>query len=254
VFFAGDNFALTVAQAACVAAPATGLPAWAQRFRGSWWALIVPGSIAAVIGGIELAPGTADVLTWVALLLVPFGAAVAFGWAMRGAQPWLAVLAAPLLAVAWASQDTRAGQVATILLIAGSAVAAGRLLAGAAPLILVKAGVVAMAAIDSVLVFTENLQPANAVLVAASPGHGLPRLQSAGFGDWGLGYGDFFAAALVGAIFAAEGRGRWRGALAVIAASLAWDQLFLVRDTIPATVPAALVLLAYEALSAFRRR
>jgi hypothetical protein len=254
VFFAADNFALTVAQAACVAAPAAGLPRWAQRFRGSWWALIVPGSIAAVIGGIELAPGTADVLTWVALLLVPFGAAVCFGWAMRGARPWLALLAAPLLAVAWASQDTRAGQVATILLIAGSAVAAGRLLAGAAPLILLKAGVVAMAAIDSILVFTENLQPANAVLVAASPGLGLPRLQSAGFGDWGLGYGDFFAAAVVGAIFAVEGRRQSVGALATIVAALAWDQLFLVQDTLPATVPAALVLLAFEAVSVARRR
>ena len=254
MFFAGDNFALTVAQAACVAAPAAGLPRWAQRYRGSWWALIVPGSIAAVIGGIELAPRTADVLTWVALLLVPFGAAVCFGWAMRGARPWLALLAAPLLAVAWASQDTRWGQVATILLIAGSAVAAGRLLAGVAPLTLLKVGVVAMAVIDSILVFSENLQPANAVLVAASPGLGLPRLQSAGFGDWGLGYGDFFAAAVVGAILAAEGRRQAVGALATIAVAIAWDQLFYVVDTIPATVPPALVLIAFEAVSASRRR
>lgn len=251
MFFAADNFALTVAQAACVAAPAAGLPRWAQRFRGSWWALIVPGSIAAVIGGIELAPGTADVLTWVALVLVPFGAAIGFGWAMRGARPWLALLAAPLLAVAWAWQDTRAGQVAAILLIAGSAVAAGRLLAGVAPLTLLKLGVVAMAAIDSILVFTENLQPANAVLVAASPGLGLPRLQSAGFGDWGLGYGDFFAAAVVGAILAVEGRRQALAALATVAVSVAWEQLFYVVDTIPATVPPALVLIAF---SVSRRR
>jgi hypothetical protein len=253
VFFDAENFALTCAQAASVALPAAGLPRWAERFKGSAWSLIVPGSIVAVIGGIELAPGTADVLTWVALLLVPFGAAVALGWAMHSGRPGLAVLAAVLLAVAWAWQDERAGQVAGVLLIALSCVAAGRLLAGVATLVLLEIGVVAMAAIDAALVFSENLQPANAVLVAASPGLGLPRLQSAHFGDWGLGYGDFFIAAVVGAILAARGGRQWAAAVALLAVSLAWDQLFLVRDDLPATVPAALVLVLFR-LSASRRR
>lgn len=204
-----------------------------------------------MVGGIELLPSTADVLTWVALVLVPVGGALALGWAARGARPWLAVLAAPLLGVAWAWPDTRAGQVATIVLIAGSAVTAGRLLAGVAPLTLLKIGVVAMAVLDAILVFSNNLQPANAVLVAASPGLGLPRLQSAGFGDGGLGYGDFFAAAVVGAILAAERTPQLVAAAALVVVSLAWDQLFLVYDTLPATVPPALVLVAMEA---WRRR
>ena len=204
MWFEADNFALTVAQAACVALPAAGLPRWAERFRRRGWALILPLSIAVVIGAIELVPSTADLLTWVALIGVPLGGALALGWAARGARRWLALLAAPLLALAWASQDTRAGQAAAIVLIAGSAVTAGRLLAGVAPLTLLKLGVVAMAIIDAILVFSNKLQPANAVLVAASPGLGLPRLQSAAFGGAGLGYGDFFAAAVVGAIFAAE--------------------------------------------------
>ena len=186
-----------------------------------------------------------------ALLLVPVGGALALGWAQRGARPRLALLAAPLLAVAWAWPGTRAGELAAIVLIAGSAVTAGRLLAGVAPLTLLKAGVVVLAVIDAILVFSNNLQPANAVLVAASPGLGLPRLQSAAFDGAGLGYGDFFAAAVVGAILAAERGPQLAAAVALVGVSLAWDQLFAFYDTLPATVPPALVLLAAEA---WRRR
>jgi hypothetical protein len=246
VWFSAENFVLNVAQAVCVALPAAGLPRRLERFRTRAWALIAPLSIAVVVAAIELAPSTADVLTWVALLGVPTGAALALGWAAHGARPWLAVLAAPLLAIAWAWPGTRAGEVARILLIVGSAVTLGRLLAGVAPLTLLKLGVVAMAVIDAILVFSENLQPANAVLVAASPGLGLPQLQSASFDGAGLGYGDFFAAAVVGAIFAVERVSQRWALLALLVVSLAWDQLFLVYDTLPATVPPAIVLVLAE--------
>jgi len=245
LFFSADNVVLLVAQAACVALALAGLPAWARRLRGPGWALVLPLSIVVVVGAIALVPSTADVLTWVALLLVPPGCALALGWAGRGARPWLAVLAAPLLALAWASPDTRAGQVATTLLIAGSAVTAGRLLAGAAPLTLLKAGVVAMAAVDAYLVFSNKLQAPNAVLVAASPGNGLPQLQSASFGRAGVGYGDFFAAAVVGAILVAERRNLLAAAALTLALSLTWDQLFLVYDVLPATIPPALTLVLF---------
>ena len=204
MWFSVDSFVLTLAQAACVALPLAGLPAWLARFRTGAWALTLPLSIAAVVVAISLASPAADVLTWVALLLVPPGAALAFGWAMRGARPWLAVLVAPLLILAWALPDGRLGQAAAATLIVGSAVTLGRLLAGAAPLAFLKVGVVAMATVDAVLVFSHNLQAPNSLLVAASPGLGLPRLQSASFGSAGLGYGDFFAAAVVGGILAAE--------------------------------------------------
>jgi hypothetical protein len=246
VWFEADNLALTAAQAACVALPAAGLPAALRRFAGGGWALVAPLSIALVIAAIDVLPSSADVLTWVALLLVPPGCALGLGWAAHGARPPAALLAVPLLAVAWAWPDTRWGQAATVALIAGSCVTVGRLLAGAAPLVLLEAGVVAMAVVDSILVFGDELQAPNAVLVAAAPGAGLPQLQSAGFGFAGMGYGDFFAAGVVGAILAARGvalRGQAVAAVAVLAVSLAWDQLFLVVDVIPATVPPALVLL-----------
>ncbi len=242
-----DILVLTVAQAGCVAFAAAGLPRWADRFRGAGWALLLPLSIAVVIAAIAAIPSTAQALTWVALILVPVGGALALGWAMRGARPWLAVLVLPLLVAVWAMPESHLGQLAAVALIAGSAICAGRLLAGAAPLVLLKAGVIAMAVVDAGLVFSGNLQHPNEVLVAAAPGGGLPQLQSASFAGAGMGYGDFLAAAVVGAILAAEHRSRVSYSLAMLAVALCWDQLFLVYDVLPATVPPALVLIAAEA-------
>jgi hypothetical protein len=204
-----------------------------------------------VVGGIALLPSTADLLTWIAFLLVPPGCALALGWAAHGARPWLGVLAVPLLALAWAVPDARLGQAAAVALIAGSAITLGRLLPGGAPLTLLKIGVIAMAAVDAILVFSNNLQAPNAVLEAAAPGFGLPQLQSASFGFAGLGYGDFFAAAVVGGILAAERAPQLAAAAAMIVVSLCWDQLFLIYDVLPATIPPALVLIGVEA---WRRR
>jgi hypothetical protein len=253
VWFSWDNLVLTLAQCACVALPAAGLPLFTRRYRTGAWALVLPLNIVVVVVAIALIPTTADVLTWVALLLVPPGCALALGWAARGARPWLAPLAAPLLALTWAAPDTRAGQIALTVLIAGSAVTVGRLLAGAAPLVLLKAGVVAMAVSDAYLVFSGQLQQPNAVLVAAAPGLGLPQLQSAAFGHAGLGYGDFFAAAVVGGILAAERAPQVVPALVMVVVSLAWDQLFLIYDVLPATIPPALVLIGVEIWRARRR-
>jgi len=254
VWFSVDSFVLTLAQAACVALPRAGLPPWLARFRAGAWALTLPLSIAVVVAAIALASPAADVLTWIALLLVPPGAALAFGWAMRGARPWLAGLTVPLLILAWALPDNRIGQLAAATLIVGSAVTLGRLLAGAAPLSLLKVGVVAMAAVDAVLVFSHNLQAPNSVLVAASPGLGLPRLQSASFGNAGLGYGDFFAAAVVGGILAAERAPQLVAAVAMVAVTLCWQQLHLVTNSLPRTVPPALVLIGFEVRRRRRHR
>ncbi len=252
MWFSSATLVLTVAQAGCIALAAAGLPRWANRFRGRGWVLVLPLSIAVVVGAIAVVPSTADALTWVALILVPAGGALAFGWGMRGARPWLAALAVPLLVVVIAAPDQRLGQLAAVALIAGSAITAGRLLAGAAPLTLLKGGVIVMAVLDAALVFSGNLQHSNDVLVAAAPGGGLPQLQSASYAGAGMGYGDFFAAAVVGAILAAERRPQLPFALFMLAAALCWDQLFLVYDVLPATVPPALALIAAEAWS--RRR
>jgi hypothetical protein len=123
------------------------------------------------------------------------------------------------------------------------------LLAGATPLGWLKAGVYALAAVDAILVFSGSLQGPNDVLVSAVPGPDLPQLQSAAFGSMSIGYGDFFIAAVVGGILASEDRHQLAAAAAVLLFSLAWDQLFLIYEVLPATIPPALALLCVEAIS-----
>jgi hypothetical protein len=247
VWWNTDNFVLNVAQALAVALPAAGLPLWLEKARRGAWALILPASIIVAVTVISLVPASADVYTWLALLGVPVGCALALGWAAHGARWPLALLAVPLLAVAWAWQDTRAGELARDALILGSCVTLGRLIAGAAPQPVVKVALVAMAVVDAILVFSGELEAPNAVLNAAVPAPGLPQLQTGVFGASSLGYGDFLAAGVLGAVLATDRAPQWLLAAVLVVVSLAWDQLFLVVDLLPATVPPAIVLLGWEA-------
>jgi hypothetical protein len=246
VFFEADTALLDAAQALTIALPAAGVPAWLAWTRGGGWALVAPLSVVVSVAAIWLSSASADVLTWIALLLVPPGCALALGWAAHGARPWLASLAAPLLAIAMAAPDDPGGRLARLLLIVGSCVTLGRLLAGATPLLLLKAGVIAMAMIDAVFIFGDFFGTENAIFDAAAPAEDLPRLQVADIGDTSTDYGDYFVAGVVGGIVAAE---RWNQPLAAVAAFLAaqaFNQLFLVVDSLPGTVPPALVLIAFE--------
>jgi hypothetical protein len=246
VYFQADTAVLDAAQALCVALPAAGLPAMLARFGGRGWSLVAPLSVVVTVAAITLAAASADVLTWIALLLVPPACALALGWAAHGARPWMAVLAVPMLGAALVAPDDPLGQAARLGLIVGSVVTAGRLLAGAAPLVYLKAGVYAMAVIDAVFIFGDFFGDQNAQFNAAAPAGELPRLQVADIGEVSTDYGDYFVAGLVGAILAAERRPQAIAALATFVAAQAFNQLFLVTDSLPGTVPPALVLLAFE--------
>ncbi|MEN3281907.1 MAG: hypothetical protein V7607_3047 [Solirubrobacteraceae bacterium] len=237
-------------QALLVGLVGAGVPAWVRARATARWALVLPLSIAVVVAGIALLPDVADVLTWVALLLVPPGAALALGWAMRGARWPLAVLAAPLLAIAWTSQTTAAGELCGLALTALSCVTLGRLLAGVAPAPWLKAGIVAMAIVDAILVFSNGLEQPNAVLNAAVPAPGLPQLQYVSFGSANLGYGDLFVGGVFGGVLAIEGARAWRWALATWVLAEAFTLLFYVTDTLPATVPVAVAVVLREVLRA----
>ena len=245
VYFEPDTFVLDAAQALCVALPAAGVPTALMRLTGRGWALVAPVSVVLTVVAISLTSGSADVLTWIALLLVPPGAALALGWAMHGARPWLALATLPLFVAAVAAPDDPVGEVARLLLIVGSVVTLGRLLAGATPLLVLKAGVVAMTVIDSIFIFGDFFGEQNATFNAAAPA-GLPRLQVAHIGNVSTDYGDYFIAGVVGGILAAERRPQALLALATLIAAEAWNQLFLVVDSLPGTVPPCAVLLASE--------
>jgi hypothetical protein len=208
---------------------------------------VAPLSVVATVVAITVAAASANVLTWIALLLVPPGCALALGWAAHGARPSLAVLVIPIFTAAMVAPDDPLGRAGRLALIVGSCVTAGRLLAGAAPLALLKAGVVAMAVIDAVFIFGDFFGDQNAQFNAAAPAADLPRLQVADIGDVSTDYGDYFVAGLVGGILAAERRPQAAAALATFVAAQAFNQLFLVVDSLPGTVPPALVMLAFAA-------
>ena len=81
MWFSTANMALTPRRPPVSRCPGPGCLAMGGPVPGAGaWALVLPLSIAVVVGAIAVLPTTADVLTWIALLLVPAGAALALGW------------------------------------------------------------------------------------------------------------------------------------------------------------------------------
>lgn len=245
--FIPSDAAMLGLQAGVVAAPRVAPKvALFDRFQSRWWALVPIASIVLCIFAIRYMSGTASGLTWLALIAVPLLAAAALGWAMRGSRLYLALLAAPLFAVAWFWRTSLTGEAAAALLSALSCVTLGVLLAAVTPPGWLKVGIVLMAGADTWLVISDLLQTPNATLVAAHPSAGLPSLQSEGFGTVSMGYGDMFVAALLGAVLAGNRRLQLVAALMVLVVAGAFDLLFFFFNELPATVPVALVVIILE--------
>jgi hypothetical protein len=250
--FALSISVLSLVQAALVAAPRAASAPLLARLRGRSWALVLPLSIAVVVGAIALDSTVARFLTYLALVAVPPLAALALALVMRGGRPPLALLVIPLFAIAWAARGSLSGQTAALALSALACVSLGWLLACLVPGRWLKLGIYAMAAIDAYLVGTNLLQEPNAVLNAVSPG-GLPRLQLVHFGSALMGFGDIFIAATLGALLASDRRLQLTGAALAAVICLSFDLLFFAVDQLPATVPIALTLAVLE-LGGRRRR
>jgi hypothetical protein len=236
--------ALSLAQAALVGVPARA-PAWirwVERRRSGWWALLLPGSIVVVIAALTAAPGLADGLTYLALFGVPPLAAIALATLVRGSRPSYAVGVIPLFALAWLSRGTLLGEASALVLSALACVCLASALVALAPRRWVRAGIYAMAVVDTVLVTADLLQQPNAVLERAAPAAGLPQLQSVVFGSATMGFGDLFIAATLGALLAAGGWHRGRAVSIAAAFGLAFDLLFTLVNLLPTTVPIALTL------------
>jgi hypothetical protein len=237
---------LTAAQAGAVPLPAAPRIRFLERFRSGWWALIPLGSIVVVIFGIEAASQSAHALTYLALVAVPPLAALALGGAAHGGRPIYALAVLPLFALAWADRHGLIGEASGLTLSVLACVTLGVLLARVAPLSWLKVGIVLMAMGDTILVISQQLQAPNHLLNIAAPGLGLPQLQRGQFGSAVVGFGDFFIAAVFGAVLAAEGRRQAGPARLTLLLGLAFNLLFFVTDLLPATVPVALALIATE--------
>jgi hypothetical protein len=247
--FAISICVLSVVQAALVAVPAQRpLPALA-RLRSGWWAALPVASVVGFVVAARALSGVVDGLTYLALVAVPPLAALALGWAVRGARPRSAVVVLALFALAWADRGGIAGETAGVVLEALSCATLAVALVAVTPEAIVKLGIVAMAIADTWLVVSDLLQSPNRALILAAPAAHLPQLQRALFGHAVLGYGDLFIAALLGALVAARPGLALRAALTAGAAALAFDALFFAVDELPATVPIAVTLIVLEVRS-----
>ena len=236
---------LSLLQAALVALPGP-LPAlpWLS-LRGRWWALLPALSIVVVISLVALDSAFADGLSYLALVAVPPLAAVALGMLVKGARPGWALAVPPLFALAWAAPTSLGGEAAATALTACGCIALGWLLVSVAPAAWLKLGIYAMAIVDTWFVASNLLQGPNSVLNAAAPAE-LPRLQAIHFGSALMGFGDVFVAATLGCLLAATRRRQLQAAVLVAMLALAFDLLFFVVDSLPATVPVALALALLE--------
>jgi hypothetical protein len=233
---------LSLLQAALVALPRARPAPLAQSLRSPWWAIIPAASIIVVIAVVAATPGSATFLSYLALIACPPLAAVGLGWLIWGARPAWALAAIPLFALAWASRGALAGEVAATAISSLACVTLGWILASAVPGPWLRWGIYAMATIDAIFVTAELLQGPNAVLTAAAPGAELPRLQVIAFGAARMGFGDVFVAATTGCLLAADRRRQLTAAGLTAVLGLAFDLLFFVLDTLPATVPVAVAL------------
>lgn len=244
--FAPSIAVLSLVQAGLIALPANQALPVPIRLGSRWWALILPGSVLVVIAGIALEPGLADALTYLALVAVPILAALALATTIRGARLILGAAAAPLFLVACGPLGSLSAQAAAVALSALAAVALGSLIADSVAARWLKLAIYAMAIVDTCLVGADLLQSPNAVLNAAAPAAGLPRLQLAEFGSAVIGFGDLFIAAVLGAMLVGRPSLQLRAAAIAAGLALAFDLLFFFVAELPATVPVALTLVVLE--------
>jgi len=126
---------LSLVQGGVVALPGAARAPKLGRLRGRRWALIPPVSVLAFVLVTRAAEhASAEGLTYLALVGVPVLAAVFLGWPAReqsnfAPRPAMALLVAPLFALAWVDRGGLAGQSAALVLSALSCATLGMLLA-----------------------------------------------------------------------------------------------------------------------------
>ncbi len=176
-------------------------------------------------------------------------AAVALGWAARGARPDRRAGAVALFMLAWVAKTSLVGEAAAALLSALSCVTLGVLLAAVTPPGWLKVGIVLMAGADTWLVVSDLLQAPNATLVRGAPAAACrsSRASCSAASRWATATCSWRRCSApcsrpTAPAVAGGACSRWIAA--------AFDLLFLVLSELPATVPVALALVSRRCGSA----
>jgi hypothetical protein len=239
---------LCLVQAAAVVLPGrrVTLP---RALRGRAWALVLPGVLVAFVVGVSLDDGLARRLAELAVVTPALALLAPLVATPRWRVP-VAALAVAAVVVGLAERHDVAGGAGRAIAIACACSVLATLLASAAPPSALRVGLVALVALDVILVIAGSVGHTSSALHDVASPVGLPGFQDATLGPATMGYGDLFGGAVLGAALVAEGRRRGRPATAVLTCALAFGLLLTVFDTLPATVP----LLAGLAISSYERR
>ena len=178
-------------------------------------------------------------------------ATVGIAWGWR--HPWLYMLAAPVLwIIAWRGDGLDA-DTASVALIGAACLTIAVVVATFTPPWALAAGLVALAVVDSILVFTDQVRPGTEALHAVVPpaigGLPLPALQDATLGRALFGWLDILAPALGATLLAGLTARRVTAAALTAGAALALGLLLAVTEQVPGTIPplAAVVVWAFSA-------
>ena len=224
--------ALCVTQAALVAASVrSGRPG-----RRRWLGIVLPAlALGAGVTVLRVVSGGPHALALFAAVATP---------ALAAAGARRAPVAVALWLVAWLAHGLLA-QAAAVALIALAATRIASLAAAVAPTWSIEVGLVALVALDVILVWaTPQVQPASSALhgvaLPSAAGHPIPALQDATFGSATMGWLDLVAPALLAVV----ARRRLRAAAVTGLAAGVWGLLLTVTSTVPATLPVLAGLLA----------
>jgi hypothetical protein len=247
VFLIPSYVTLCAAQGVLVMLPAAGRDSTSRR--GALVGLIGPALAMVVgVGLVTLLGGAgASILTWLGTIATPVLCG-SLGWIAGWRWPALtAVAAAVLYVIAWQAHG-RTAQIAALLLIGGACLAIAGFVGPVTPPRYLAIGIIGLVVIDTILVFgtthvTHTVVELNhatlpPVSVAGGQSRPLPGLQEIPLGNSLMGWLDFLAPALLGAVIGRQTRPRiLAGVVVAIAAMLFGLLLIDVTDKLPATVP-----------------
>jgi hypothetical protein len=222
------------------------------RLRSPLWALLLPGAIVFGTFGVLVLPSLATGLALLAAIATPVLAAIAVVAVVHGRNRFL-LLVPLVLGVAAFVGSGWAGQLASTMLMALGCLTLGTALARLTPGPWLRVGVVAMGAVDVLLLAVGVGQPSATILQHALAAGPLPAFQHAAIGPMREDYPDLVLAAILGGAVAGR-RTQRRTAVVIVIVATAYGGLFAVAHMLPATVPSALVLAAVEWGPATRAR
>jgi hypothetical protein len=242
---------LAGAQGATVALPRTVVRLRRARL-GPWVAAVPPLGFAGVVLLLAKWPDVAAGVSALGSVIVPVLAVVAIALLGRR-RPGAWVAAVPVLliaAIVW--RGRLAGQIALLAIAALSAAACGTIGVTRTRAGVVAISLVAMAALDIVLLAGGRVQMATHALEHAH-GAPLPGFAEAHLAGWHIGYADLLVAGIAGGV--AAGNRRRQATLAALTLVLCIGEAALLatrHGSYPATPPVAVALVV--ALLAERRR